>query len=234
MASWRNWRGPVGWILIVAALAQMVRAVLAVLHAVSVGHVPVATELASADADLLQIAVVALLMGTGIACRVPPGTPAARTASRLATVLVVVAALGDLTRLVVLLGVRPPKVLLAPVVAGLVARLLVEVAAVVALAAASRVPAASTAGARAAGPEEQPAPATAVDPSAAPVPTPAVWNPDPTAGTVWRRAGDAASGAAGVVPPASDEGPRRAPDWRPARAFDDPGDVPGGTSEGPS
>lgn len=232
MATWQNWRGPVGWILTVAALAQMVRAVLAVLHAVSVAHVPLATALASADADPLQIAVVALLLAAGIACLVAPSTPGGRAASRIATALVGVAALGDLTRLVVVLAVRPSTVVLAPVVAGLVARLLVEAAAVVALAAAARTIAASPAATRAAAHEEpQAAPVEPGEQAAPPVPVPAVWNPDPTAGTVWRRAGDAATGAAGIVPAAPQQGPRRAPDWRPARASEEP-DAPSAEPSG--
>lgn len=232
MATWRNWRGPVGWILNVAALAELVRAVLAVLHAVDVAHVPIATELASADADPLRIGVVALLVAAGIGCLVAPSTSADRAASRLATALVAVAALGDLTRLVIVLAGRPSTVVLSPAVAGLVARVLVEAAAVVALIRAARTPAASPVGTRAAGPEvPQTAPADSAEQAVPPVPVPAVWNPDPTAGTVWRRAGDAATGAAGIAPPAPQDGRRRAPDWRPARASeeaDDPRDEPSG------
>ena len=214
METWTRWRLPVAWLLIAAAAASLTRALLAVVPALTGRGASLVATARSADADILPLALLVALGLAGLLCLAAAPTRASRTAAVVAGALLVVTGLADLARLVIVATGRPSGPASAAVVAGLVARLLVTVAGVVALSRAGRTP--QPVQARVAEPDPsavRPDPETG---AAAPLPTPAVWNPDPAAGTVWRRAGDAATGAPGVVRPAAgDDGSRRAPDWRP-------------------
>ena len=224
MDSWRAWRQPVAWLLGAAGIATVVGAVLAVLRAANATGMSAAV--ASPDADPLPIALTVALVLAGLACLGPPTTAGNRWAAGLAGALVVVAGLGDLARLGMAVAMPPPDTAVAPLVAGLVAALLVEAAGLVALAGAAWARAASEPETPA--PRQVPAPSTAA-PSEASTdtpPTPTVWSADQAAGSVWHRAGDAATGAAGVTSPTPGGGARRSPDWRPARPTDEPDRTP--------
>ncbi len=218
-------RAVVAWLLVAATLAGIVGVASAGWRGAHDLRLGMAAALARADP--VSPLIVVALAGAVLLCGQPPGGRICRAPALTGRVLVAVAVVAQLARVVAVAAVATPE--RASSVAVSLAQLLVEIVAIVMLPAVPRWRPVVAADRAHSSPSEGGSDRVVEHRGAdvPPVPRTAPPTVPGVAGTVWRRAGDAATGAAGTVPPP-------ASGWRPDGGWAPPATRDSSHTDGPA